>query len=159
MRDYGDAVLTAQPLRLKKNGAADSINGSIASVPRALKELVLVIDDSAAMIDVLTDILDYLGCDVASASNGQDGLTAYEQQHDKVSLVILDMNMPTMNGEETLKGLRAINPDVKVIISSGISEAEARQRCVEQDQELPYFLPKPYDLATARALIRATLHA
>ena len=160
MNDYSDTVFAAQPLRMKKtNGVPDSVNRLIAPASDEHKELVLIIDDSAPMIDVLTEILDYLGCEVASAENGREGLNAYEQLQDKIDLVILDMNMPTMNGEETLKGLRALNPAVKVIISSGISESEARQRCKQHNQDLPYFLPKPYDLSTARDIIRTTLES
>ena len=70
-----------------------------------------------------------------------------------IALVILDLNMPGMNSEQTYENLRQIVPQVKVIISSSLSLTEARSRFGER--ELPTFLQKPYDVDTLLSVIQA----
>jgi len=92
---------------------------------------------------VLTDIFSFITeATVYTAANGHDGLRILQRQ--SIGLVMLDMNMPLMTGEETYERLRQIAPNVKVIISSSLNEAEARLRFGEQ--ELPTYLQKPYDI-------------
>ena len=57
--------------------------------------------------------------------------------------MIIDMQMPLLNGTDTLKALREIQPDVKVILSSGYSESEPARNLLRNEHTL--FLPKPYD--------------
>jgi two-component system, cell cycle sensor histidine kinase and response regulator CckA len=109
-----------------------------------LEGAILVIDDELAIRDVLTDIFGFLTkATVYTAANGHDGLRIL-QQWQSIGLVFLDMNMPLMTGEETYERLRQIAPEVKVIVSSSLSQAEAKLRFGEQ--ELPTFLQKPYDI-------------
>jgi DNA-binding NarL/FixJ family response regulator len=70
-----------------------------------------------------------------------------------IAQVILDLNIPGMNGEQTYENLRQIAPQVKVIISSSLSLTEARSRFGER--ELPTFLQKPYDVDTLLNVIQA----
>lgn len=159
MIDYGDTVFAVERQRMKRgqrgNGSGTAAaNGFSAenNVVTTSQAMVLVIDDSDAMVEALTALLQHLNYDVISALNGHDGLATYEQNQDKVALIILDMNMPRMKGEEVLAGLRQLNPDVPVIVSSSVSEAEARRRCLDHGQELTHFLAKPYDYAQARQM-------
>lgn len=99
-------------------------------------DAILIIDDNTAIREALTDILGFfLGMPVFTAANGHEGLQIYQQQN--IALVFLDMNMPVMNGEETYEKLRQITPQVKVIVSSSLSEAEASHRFGER--KLPTF--------------------
>lgn len=105
---------------------------------------ILVIDDELAIRNVLTDIFAFISeATVYTAANGHDGLRILAQWQG-IGLVFLDMNMPLMSGEETYERLRQIAPQVKVIISSSLSQAEARLRFGER--ELPTYLQKPYDI-------------
>lgn len=105
---------------------------------------ILVIDDELAIRDVVTDIFAFISeATVYTAANGYDGLRILEQRQ-SIGLVLLDMNMPLMTGEETYERLRHIAPQVKVIVSSSLSPAEARLRFGER--ELPTYLQKPYDI-------------
>jgi len=63
-----------------------------------------------------------LGYTVILAENGQEAVAIYEQQNREIDLILLDMVMPVMDGRETLHKLIAINPDAKVIISSGYTK-------------------------------------
>lgn len=147
MIDYGDTVFAAQRLRMKKAGISLSPSTS-------RKQLILIIDDSPEIVEAL-NVAFAPRYRVIGAQNGQQGLARFKQHQHDVSLVILDMNMPVMNGEAALDALRALDPDVKVIISSGMDEAETKERCAAHDGL--HFLPKPYDLDTARKCVQAAL--
>ncbi|MFW6096944.1 MAG: response regulator [Chloroflexota bacterium] len=160
MIDYGDTVFAVERLRLKqqqrrKSSATATANGNTpeGSAVTTSQATILIIDDSDAMVEVLTNLLQHFDCNVLSALNARDGLAAYERNQDKVALVILDMNMPLMDGAEALAKLRQINPHVPAIVSSSIPEAEARRRCRQQGQEISHYLAKPYTLEHARQMI------
>lgn len=164
MIDYGDTVFAVERLRLKqhqrrKSSATGAANGNTpeGGAVTTSQATVLVIDDSDAMVEVLTDLLAHFDCNVLSALSARDGLAAYEQNQDNVALVILDMNMPHMDGAEALAKLRQLNPHVPVIVSSSVPEAEARRRCREQGQEIWRYLAKPYTLEHARQMIGEAL--
>lgn len=164
MIDYSDTVLAREALHKKDSHANMAFNGlqnqSVRDLARAEKtDLILVIDDSPAMVEVLSDVLHFLNCEVLAALNGDEGLSIFEDHQSSISLVILDMNMPVMTGEETLHRLRKQNPDVRVIVSSSVSEEEARRRCSAQGEAVPYFLQKPYKLDQAANLLQTALRS
>lgn len=154
MIDYGDVVFAAQQLRIKKKAEPSR---PATTAPATEEGLILLIDDSPAVAEALGDVLKLLGYGVIVAKNGQAGVALFEEHQDDVSLVILDMNMPVMNGEETLARLRSLEPEVKIIISSGVRDAEAKRRCAGHDGL--HFLHKPYDFDTAREKVEAALAA
>jgi CheY-like chemotaxis protein len=121
--------------------------------------LILVIDDEAPVRDALSDVLDLAGYRVVTAADGRDGLLAFLDLCPKVDLVILDMLMPGMGGDETLRAIRQANPRVKVILSSGYDEAETvRRLAARQISEVPTeFLQKPYGLPTVLAKVKQCL--
>lgn len=114
---------------------------------------ILIIDDNFAIRKVLSDILSlFLEMPIYTAANGHEGLQVFqEQQH--ITLIFLDVEMPVMNGQQTYEKLQQIAPQVGVIISSSLSQAEARARFGKQ--ELPTFLRKPYDVDTLLNVTRA----
>ncbi len=102
----------------------------------------LVIDDEEMLRQVSAAMLSRLGFEVLVAENGQIGLDIYKAHKSDISFVLLDMMMPVMNGEETFQKLRAVNPDVKVLLCSGYNEQEATQRFTGKG--LAGFIQKPY---------------
>ncbi|MEW5746541.1 MAG: ATP-binding protein [Nitrospirota bacterium] len=82
---------------------------------------VLVIDDEAHIRELCRDLLVPLGYTVLTAGNGSEGISLFRQNQDDVALVILDMIMPGMGGNEVFQTLRTINPSVKVVLCSGYS--------------------------------------
>lgn len=118
---------------------------------------ILVIDDNFAVREGLTDILFALFPEVFvyTAANGHLGIQLFQQEWQSISLILLDMNMPVMNGEQTYKKLQQIAPDVKVIISSSLSQDEAKERFGEQ--LLPTFLQKPYRTDTLFHVVKTAL--
>jgi CheY-like chemotaxis protein len=73
------------------------------------------------IVDVGKRMLEGLGYKVLTALGGQAGLNIFEQNANRIDLVILDMIMPGLNGKETFEALRRLNPSVKVLLSSGYS--------------------------------------
>ena len=85
------------------------------------KETVLLVDDEDMIIDVGQEILKTLGYEALIARSGKRAIELYEKKQGKIDIVILDMIMPEMGGGVTYDRMREINPDVKVLLSSGYS--------------------------------------
>jgi CheY-like chemotaxis protein len=121
------------------------------------KATILIIDDSFPVREALTNILFILfpELSVYTAANGQLGIQLFQQELQSISLIMLDMNMPVMNGEQTYKKLQQIAPDVKVIVSSSLSQDEVKDRFGEQP--LPTFLQKPYRTDTLFHVVKTAL--
>ena len=118
---------------------------------------ILIIDDNFAIREALSDILSQFHTEtpVYTAANGFEGVQIIQQQQQRIALVLLDMNMPLMNGEQTYEKLQQIAPQVKVIVSSSLNPAEARLRFGKQ--ELPTYLQKPYDINVLFNAVQAEL--
>ncbi len=119
-----------------------------ASVPEDLRGegTVLVVDDEATVRGAAQAALERFGYSVLVAADGSEALDVFAAQP-RISLVLLDLTMPVMNGEETLRKLKILRPDVRVVLSSGYNEVEAIRRFTGKG--LAGFIQKPY---TARAL-------
>ncbi len=85
------------------------------------KETILLVDDEDMVIDVGEQMLKKLGYKVLLAKGGREALDLYRKNQHKINMVLLDMVMPDMGGEETYELLKEINPNVKVLLSSGYS--------------------------------------
>ncbi len=84
-------------------------------------ETIMIIDDERAVLLILKNILTDAGYTVYDYNSGKAGLKAFKEKENPIDLVILDFIMPEMGGEEALKKLLEIDPDTKVILSSGYS--------------------------------------
>ncbi len=103
---------------------------------------VLVVDDEQMIRNVAQSTLTTAGFSVITAANGREAISLYRQHADQITLVLLDMTMPHLNGEETYRELRRIRQDVRVILSSGYNEQETTSKFVGKG--LAGFLQKPY---------------
>jgi PAS domain S-box-containing protein len=110
---------------------------------------ILVVDDEELVRSMAKFTLERCGYCVEMAPDGQRAVDAFCARPHDFAAVLLDLTMPVMGGEEALRHIREIRPDVPVVLSSGYSEAEALQRF--QQAGLAGFLQKPY---TATALAR-----
>ena len=102
---------------------------------------ILVVDDEEMVQRTLKAALERYGYTVLAASGGREAMQVLQQRREGISLVLLDMTMPGMSGEETLQALLAIRADVPVIATSGYNEMEALRRFGEG---LSGFIQKPY---------------
>ncbi len=122
---------------------------------QATNELILVIDDEEIIRSTAKSMLEHYGYTVVLAENGKEGVELFRVLADKISAVLLDMAMPIMNGEETLRHLKTINPAIKVILSSGYNQVETIRRFTGKG--LAGFIQKPYSSATLVGKIRSVL--
>ncbi len=105
---------------------------------------VLLADDEPAVLKVGGRMLERLGYEVVLAPDGREALELYQQYDAGFRCVILDLTMPHIDGEEAFRQLRRIDPDVRVVISSGYNEQEVTQRFIGRG--LAGFIQKPYTL-------------
>ncbi len=112
-------------------------------------ELILVVDDEDAIRRVAQRTLERFGYQVITASNGVEALDIYERRGADIAVVFTDMAMPEMDGPELIAELRAINPRVRIVGSSGLTSSEGLDR--EVDAPVIHFVSKPY---TADAMLK-----
>jgi nitrogen-specific signal transduction histidine kinase/CheY-like chemotaxis protein len=103
---------------------------------------VLVVDDEHFVREMVKKSLERYGYKVLLADGGLAAIDVFKRHPGEISLVLLDLSMPELSGEDTLPELRRIRPDVKVVISSGYSESEAMR--VFRGQRVSGFVQKPY---------------
>ncbi|MDT8390399.1 MAG: response regulator [Lentisphaeria bacterium] len=118
---------------------------------------VLLVDDEPSVRQVGKLMLERLGCHVLTAVDGKDGLDVYQRHEKDIQLVILDMTMPRMNGKETFRELRRVNPRVKIILTSGYDAQDATSHFA--DKGLTGFMQKPFQLKTMRQCVNEALDA
>ncbi|HVW86976.1 MAG TPA: response regulator, partial [Bryobacteraceae bacterium] len=116
---------------------------------------VLVIDDEGIVRHTARVALQRYGFEVLVASDGRAGLEVFRNLQDRDIIVLLDMTMPVMSGEETFRELRMIRPDVRIILSSGYNEADAVRRFTGKG--LTGFIQKPYTADRLAKAVRAAL--
>ncbi len=107
-------------------------------------ETVLLVDDEEIVIGVGKQMLERLGFSVLTARNGQEAADVYKNNLDDVDLVLLDMIMPGMEAGDTYDKLKAINPAIKVILSSGYSLDQKASAII--DRGCNGFIQKPFNM-------------
>jgi two-component system, cell cycle sensor histidine kinase and response regulator CckA len=116
---------------------------------------VLLIDDEQMIIDVGRELLSNLGYEVMLAMSGPEALEEYKKNQAKIDLVIMDMIMPGMGGGETFDRLKEINPDVKVLLSSGYSIDGQATKIMQRG--CAGFIQKPFNMNQLGEKIQAIL--
>ncbi len=124
--------------------------------PPLASELVLVIDDEEIVRDAMADVLSEEGLQVLKAADGPAGIQLFRKNVQKIKLVLLDLSMPGMSGEQVLYELRAIEPEVPILLVSGYSEHEIMDGFVNKG--LAGFIQKPFTIASLLQQIRPHLH-
>ena len=133
------------------------VNSREVSQKQALpkgKECILLVDDEEVIRDLGESILRGLGYEVVTASNGEEALRVYKERCDEIALVIMDRVMPKIDGIESYKLLKGINPHVRVIISSGYAADEALNL---KELGVLGFLDKPYRMAEMARMVRRSI--
>lgn len=108
------------------------------------KGLILIIEDEEMMLETCKNLCEHLGFDVLTAHNGETGINKFKESNNKITLIILDMEMPGLNGLETFIKLKKIDKNVRVIISSGFSMEGNVKTSISKGAKT--FLKKPYRL-------------
>jgi len=112
---------------------------------------VLLVDDEEMIIQVASEMLQRMGYEVLTARNGKDALTMYREKQGTIDVVVLDMIMPEMGGSQTYDGLKAIDPQVNVLLSSGYSRDGQAEEILKKGCR--GFIQKPFDMKGLSARI------
>jgi len=110
--------------------------------PEGARELILIIDDEPEIAEFASTILAEEGYKVIVARDGFEALKIFQQIHRQIGLIILDFFLPVMDGDAVFEELKAINPSVNVLLSSGFAEQNKIGAMLAQG--LRGFIPKPY---------------
>jgi two-component system, cell cycle sensor histidine kinase and response regulator CckA len=113
---------------------------------------VLLVDDEESVRGIGKEMLHELGFTTITASDGQEALEIIKTTP-HIAFVLLDLSMPQMDGEQCFHGLRQMNPDIKVIMSSGFSEHEVTQKFAGKG--MAGFIQKPYKLSVLKDAINS----
>ena len=120
--------------------------------PRGGRETILVVDDEESIRGLCEEILGKYGYQVLTASDGETALNIYQEAKEKIDLIILDLIMPGMGGRKCLEELIKMNPEVKVLISSGNVIGEPPGAPLKTGAKR--FIRKPYTLREMLQVIR-----
>jgi len=119
------------------------------------KETILIVDDEEMIIEVGQQILEKLGYQVLPVMSGEEAVKVYKKNKDRIDMVILDMIMPGLGGGETYDHIKNINPDVKVLLSSGYSMNREAAEILKRGCN--GFIPKPFDIKKLSSKVREVL--
>ncbi|MBN2530139.1 MAG: response regulator [Deltaproteobacteria bacterium] len=118
---------------------------------------VLIIDDEPLVLRAGIRMLKTLGCDVLSAESGGDGVAMFEKHRSQVSLIIVDLIMPSMDGLHTLAQIHAMEPEMPAILVSGYSDDSEQMDDFNNNRDHVRFLAKPFRAEQLAALMRQLL--
>jgi len=110
--------------------------------PAGNGELILVVDDEAAICETTKTSLETYNYSVLTASDGIEAIALYAQHKQEISAVLMDMMMPVMDGPTTVRMLQKINPQVAIIAVSGLASSDKVSLAMKAGVKA--FLPKPY---------------
>ena len=105
---------------------------------------ILVVDDEAGVREVAERLLQEIGFDTLAASDGQEALEIMERVGDRVTAVLLDLTMPRLGGQETLRRLRQYRPQLPIIMMSGYTEPMVPSEFNDSAPGITAFLQKPF---------------
>jgi CheY-like chemotaxis protein len=144
----GSTFLVKLPALAENTGAApEEPAGSIRG-----QGTILVVDDEEMVRNMARSTLERCGYQVEVAADGRTAVEAVAARPADYTLVLLDLTMPVMDGEETLRRIHRIRPNMAVVLSSGYSEDEAVRRF--QDRGTCTFLQKPYTAASLAGKVK-----
>ena len=149
---YGDTTLLYFPLA----GKAPELDPGEEGAPVAgAPGVILLVDDEPTIRAILRQGLEIAGFKVLEAEDGVEGFGVFVRHRSAISLVLLDLTMPRMGGEEVFGEIRKLAPEVPVVLMSGYSEQEATSALASKG--LAGFLAKPCSIKDALAVVRKAL--
>ena len=106
------------------------------------KTIALIVDDEEIMLDIESFMLQKIGFNTLKASNSAEACRLYEEEKEHIDIVILDMLMPDEKGTDTYKKLKRLNPDIRVLITSGSEKDRNVDEILNDGQN--GFIKKPF---------------
>ena len=141
--------------------ASEKTAGDTAPQPEAQEwranGTILVVDDEETIRTLAKRMIQRCGLRVLSAADGREAVNVFRQAAGRIDCVLLDLTMPHMDGHEAFREMRAIRPEVPVILSSGYSEHDVTRRFAGVERIA--FIEKPYTRGTLIAALRKLMEA
>jgi CheY-like chemotaxis protein len=132
------------------------VPGTMENYP-AGNEHILLVDDEEMIVEIATLILESLGYQVTSRLSSAEAVELFRTNHEAYDLVITDLTMPQMSGEQLAREMIAINPEIPIIICSGYSEMMGREKAAALG--VKELLMKPITIAEMSQKVRKVLDA
>ncbi len=126
-----------------------------SDVPLGKGETVLVVDDEASIREITRSTLETYGYKALTASDGAEAVSIYSVHRDEIRVIIMDMTMPIMDGQMSIRALRRIDPEVRVIFVSGFKDASRLAESYAHESDV--FLSKPYTAETLLKTLRGVI--
>jgi CheY-like chemotaxis protein len=151
-RNRNDAAITSHAVKIFRSACCDE---KLETGEVMEKEMILLVEDEQLLLELLKLVLEENGYRVVTAANGEEAVKIFRQKKNKVGIVLTDMGLPKLGGWEMFEKLRAIDPNVKVILASGFVNAEMKSEAMKKGAK--DFIQKPYIPATILKRIREVL--
>jgi two-component system, cell cycle sensor histidine kinase and response regulator CckA len=132
------------PILDNRDPESESINNTIEDDTPGGNETILLVEDEENIRGFVVDLLKSKGYEVIIANDGFQGLELYRIHSDKISIILSDVGLPGLSGDDLLKRIHEINPDAKAIFASGFFDPEIRLQLSKYG--VKHFLQKPYSL-------------
>lgn len=137
------------------NGSIDKETLIEKNLQGGNNELLLLVDDEKDILAIGKTILERYGYSILTAGNGKEAIEIYKKHKDNIHLVIFDMIMPKIGGDELFLQLKEINPEVRTILASGYSKCGKAQSIL--DNGVMEFIQKPYQVQELLSTVRNVL--
>jgi len=124
-------------------------------VPRGTGQLILLVDDEDSVRKIVEKTLGFLGYRVIAGKNGAEALALYLAKKEDISIVLTDMSMPVMDGLALIRALKKLNPDIRIIASSGLGGHDEVADAMAAG--IRHFIPKPYKAETLAEILHQEL--
>jgi len=134
--------------------ATEDDKASLTNTPWKAEGTLLVIDDEAPVRSVTERMAQTLGFSALSAADGDQGIQFFQLYRTSIKVVLLDLSMPGLSGEETFASLRAIDPSIRVILMSGYNQPDPPAAITGKP---PSFLSKPFSIDQFQSAVRQVI--
>lgn len=131
---------------------SDEEKATAPSEPWQGSGTILFVEDEEEITSVAVEMIKLLGFTVIEASNGREALELYLKHVTDITLVVTDMGMPIMNGYELFRGLKKLNPNLPIVISSGFGEVAISSHIAPED--IAGIISKPYTFDLLRDVLK-----
>jgi PAS domain S-box-containing protein len=153
---HGTTFSLLLPVHAEDNRSQASAPVEVDSSPRIEGDRhVLVVDDDNSVGQMVVEMLEIIGCRATVCADGREALDLYRRRGAEIDVVLLDLVMPNMDGKAVFRELKQIDPQVRVLVSSGYSVDGGAQELLAEGAS--GFIQKPYKVADLKTSLAAVL--
>jgi len=139
------------------SGAGLACSGAGAVFGQEGTETILIVEDEEELSELLRSTLEGAGYKVLAEADGGGALATFRKHRDEIALVISDVGLPRMSGDQVFSAMKAIDPSVRAILASGYMEPELRADALRSGVRA--FMQKPYEMRRVLTEVRQILDA